>query len=79
MQRVRAIPVATLGSGSCQNRLKGWIILIINNKYIKLIQVQAAVCDKQSVVYHQPLKQTPGLYYIIHTDILIDSCGATHL
>jgi hypothetical protein len=29
MQRARAIPVAWLGSGSCQNRPKGWILIII--------------------------------------------------
>jgi hypothetical protein len=27
MQRARAIPVAWLGSGSCQNRPKGWILI----------------------------------------------------
>jgi hypothetical protein len=28
-QRARAIPVAWLGSGSCQNRPKGWILMMI--------------------------------------------------
>jgi hypothetical protein len=27
MQRARDIPVAWLGSGSCQNRPKGWILI----------------------------------------------------
>jgi len=29
MQRTRAIPVAWLGSGSCPNWTKGWILIII--------------------------------------------------
>jgi hypothetical protein len=29
MQRARAIPVAWLGSGTCQNRPKGWILMMM--------------------------------------------------
>ena len=33
MQRTRAIPVDWLGSGSCPNKLKGWILIINNNTW----------------------------------------------
>jgi hypothetical protein len=34
MQRARTIPVTWLGSGSCQNRPKGWILMIIMMMYV---------------------------------------------
>jgi hypothetical protein len=61
MQRARATPVAWLGSGSCQNRPKGWILInqwffqyrnvffLLNTSFEKVIDTQfsaGAICWK---------------------------------
>ena len=52
MQRTRAIPVAWLGSGSCPNWPKGWIIIII------IIIIMLHMESKKKTVLFKGLKET---------------------
>jgi hypothetical protein len=70
MQRARAIPVAWLGSGSCQNRPKGWILMMMKKQKMHTFFINSFWHVYQQSVHHQECVW----WYQTHRDIDQAAC-----